>query len=159
MYTPKDKYSPYVKPVKVIDKKDRKDRTKNLKEEAEQEAPAPIPEVNVEDLVKGETRWVIPAEQTLTLYVKFFSRFQGNYDSLLTFENTFNLKKTQISLSAKTEFPTLSNAPKSLFWNLKKTRATTAPECYVSKVFVLSENVFDFGPLLIGKSIEKKTEK
>ncbi len=33
------------------------------------------------------------------------------------------------------------------------------PECYLSKSFVLSENVFDFGPLLIGKNAEKKNEK
>jgi len=29
----------------------------------------------------------------------------------------------------------------------------------LSKSFVLSENIFDFGPLLIGKNAEKKNEK
>lgn len=33
------------------------------------------------------------------------------------------------------------------------------PDCYLSKAFVLSENMFDFGPLLIGKNAEKKNEK
>jgi hydrocephalus-inducing protein len=37
--------------------------------------------------------------------------------------------------------------------NIKKKRPTTLPECYLSKMFVQSENVFDFGPLLIGKSV------
>jgi hypothetical protein len=73
----------------------------------------------------------------LKLYVKFFSKMQGTYESMLTFENTFNLKKTQVPISAKTEFPTLSNVPKTLFWNLKKSRPATCPECYLSKVFVL----------------------
>lgn len=53
----------------------------------------------------------------------------------------------------------MSNVPKTLFWNLKKTRPTTCPENYLSKVFVLAENCFDFGPLLIGKNVEKKNEK
>lgn len=102
------------------------------------------------------TRWVIPPETTLKLYVKFFTKLQGTFESLLTFENTFNLKKTQVPVLAKTEFPTLSNVPKTLFWGLKKSRPTTSPECYLSKVFVLQENCFDFGPLLIGKNVEKK---
>jgi hydrocephalus-inducing protein len=38
----------------------------------------------------------------------------------------------------------------------KKTRPPQAPESYLSKCFVASENVFDFGPLLIGKDPEKR---
>lgn len=62
-------------------------------------------------------------------------------------------------ISGKTEFPSISNAPKSIFYNVKKTRPTTVPDCYLSKSFVQSEGVFDFGPLLIGKNAEKKNEK
>lgn len=88
--------------------------------------------------------------------MKFFTKIEGTFDSNLTFENSFNLKKTQVPISAKTEFPTLSNVPKVLFTSLKKTRPATVPDSYLSKVFVLSENVYDFGPLLIGKNAEKK---
>ena len=153
IYTPKEKYSPYKKPERSPDKKGRGDKKgRTLKAEPEPEAAQNVPEVNVEDLTKNESRWVVPPETTLTLYVKFFSRSQGSFDSFLTFENTFNLKKTQVALTSKTEFPTLSNIPKTLFWNLKKTRPATCPECYLSKVFVLNENCYDFGPLLIGKN-------
>jgi hypothetical protein len=38
-----------------------------------------------------------------------------------------------------------------LFENIKRSRALTVPECYLSKKFVISENAFDFGPLLINK--------
>ena len=38
----------------------------------------------------------------------------------------------------------------------KKTRPTQPPESYLQKCFVVSENVFDFGPLLIGKDPEKR---
>ncbi len=51
------------------------------------------------------------------------------------------------------------NVPKSIFHNVKKSRPATVPDSYLSKSFVLSENLFDFGPLLIGKNAEKKAEK
>jgi hydrocephalus-inducing protein len=106
----------------------------------------------VENLTKDETRWIIPAETTLKLYVNFFSKKPGQFDSVFTFDNSFNLKKTVISIVGKTDFPSLSNIPKNIFWNVKKSRPSAKPECYLSKTFVTSENVYDFGPLLIGKS-------
>ena len=38
----------------------------------------------------------------------------------------------------------------------KKTRPTTEPESFLQKTFVVSENTFDFGPLLIGKDSEQR---
>ena len=86
--------------------------------------------------------------------VKFYSKTQGNFESNITFENSFNLKKLTVPIKGKTDFA------KIIFGNnIKKKRPTTLPECYLSKSFVQSENVFDFGPLLIGKSVDKKNEK
>ena len=38
----------------------------------------------------------------------------------------------------------------------KKSRPTNPPESYVQKNYIVSENVFEFGPLLIGKDSEKR---
>ena len=38
----------------------------------------------------------------------------------------------------------------------KKSRPPQAPDSYLQKTFVVSENLFDFGPLLIGKDPEKR---
>ena len=38
----------------------------------------------------------------------------------------------------------------------KKSRPSQAPDSYLQKCFVVSENTFDFGPLLIGKDSEKR---
>lgn len=38
-------------------------------------------------------------------------------------------------------------------------RPTTEPESYLQKTFVVSENTFDFGPLLIGKDSEKRHDE
>lgn len=103
-------------------------------------------------MTKEETRWIIPAETTLKLYVKFFSKTSGSFESNLTFQNSFNLRKLVVPVSGKTDFPAISNLPKNIFNNVKRTRPPTVPDCYLSKAFVLNENNFDFGPLLIGKN-------
>lgn len=95
----------------------------------------------------------------MKLFVKFFSKTPGVYESNLTFDNSFNLKKMIVPVWGKTDFPSISNLPKSIFHNIKKSRPTTTPECYISRAFVQSEGVFDFGPLLIGKDANKKEEK
>jgi hypothetical protein len=41
----------------------------------------------------------------------------------------------------------------------KKTRPPTLPESLLQKTFVVSENVFDFGPLLIKKDPELRTSE
>jgi len=41
----------------------------------------------------------------------------------------------------------------------KKTRPPTLPESLLQKTFVVSENVFDFGPLLIKKDPEHRTSE
>jgi hydrocephalus-inducing protein len=38
----------------------------------------------------------------------------------------------------------------------KKSRPAQVPDSYLSKCFVVSENIFDFGPLLIRKDPEKR---
>jgi hydrocephalus-inducing protein len=46
-----------------------------------------------------------------------------------------------------------------LYLNYKKVRPTTEPESFLQKTFVISENTFDFGPLLIGKDPEKREDE
>jgi hydrocephalus-inducing protein len=41
----------------------------------------------------------------------------------------------------------------------KKHRPHHAPESYLSKVFVLAEKNFDFGPILVGKDPEQRSDE
>jgi hypothetical protein len=72
------------------------------------------------------------------LYIKFFSKVPGTFDSNLTFDNTFNLKKIVVPVTGTTDFPSVSGQPKQLFNNVKRSRPATIPESYLSKAFVLS---------------------
>ena len=48
------------------------------------------------------------------------------------------------------------NLPKNIFYSWKKSRPLNPPECYLSKCYIPTENVFDFGPLLISKQPANK---
>jgi hypothetical protein len=58
---------------------------KNKSTVEEVEYTPSIEDLNIAELTKDETRWIIPPESTLRLYVKFFSKVPGNFESNLTF--------------------------------------------------------------------------
>lgn len=70
----------------------------------------------------------------------------------MNFDNFFAIKKSAADVKGIADYPTLSSFPKQLFWTVKKSRPVNPPESYLSKVYIQNESIFDFGPLLIGKS-------
>ena len=74
--------------------------------------------------------------------------FDGKFD----FESFFSTRGYTVPVSGKSDFPNISTLPKNIYWTTKKVRPPQPPESYISKAFVQSENVFEFGPLLIGKN-------
>ena len=75
---------------------------------------------------------------------------------MLQFEIVGSYKSVNLTLNAICEFPTINSHFRNVFMAQKKTRPAQAPESYLSKYFVISENAFDFGPLLINKDSEKR---
>ena len=106
-----------------------------------------------------QTRWVLEPKESKKLYVKFFSTKTGQQDQVLQFEVQGSYKSFNLNAKAQCDFPTISQNPRNLYLTQKKTRPATEPESFLSKTFVVSENVFDFGPLLIGKDAEKREEE
>ncbi len=47
---------------------------------------------------------------------------------------------------------------RNIYFNIKKSRPNNPPDSYVSKSYITTENVFEFGPLLIGKDPENRTQ-
>ena len=106
-----------------------------------------------------QTRWVLKPKESTKLYVKFFSTKTGHYDQALQFEIVGSYKPFTLNAKAVCEFPTINQNPRNLFLSQKKVRPPTEPESFLQKTFVLQENAFDFGPLLIGKDPEKRGEE
>jgi hydrocephalus-inducing protein len=109
-------------------------------------------------MTKDQTRWVLGPKESRKLFVKFFSSKTGNFSQNLKFEVVGSLKNFDLNLQAVCEFPTINKFYRNVFMTHKKTRPPTMPESLLSRAFVVSENVFDFGPLLIKKDPEQRQD-
>lgn len=126
----------------------------------EEEAPVEGEEVESKPkMTKDQTRWVIGPKESKQIFVKFFSKRTGNFPQTLKFEIVGSLRTFDLSLNSICEFPTVNSAYRNVFMQNKKTRPPTLPESLLQKTFVVSENVFDFGPLLIKKDPELRTSE
>ncbi|EGR28756.1 hypothetical protein IMG5_169530, partial [Ichthyophthirius multifiliis] len=115
-------------------------------------------EFKPQDLTDKPTRWIIPANQTLLLVIRFFTKSVGTYEGKLEFENFYSNKRYVINIKGIADFPTISQLSKNIYWQIKKNRPPNPPESYLQKYYIQNENIFDFGPLLIGKNPEKRNE-
>lgn len=105
-------------------------------------------------MTKDQTRWVLGPKEAKKVYVKFFSQRVGAFSQVLKFEIVGSVRTFDLGLQAVCEFPTINQFYRNVFMTHKKTRPTQQPESLLSKTFVVSENTFDFGPLLIKKDPE-----
>jgi len=118
---------------------------------AEEPEEGKLPEMS-----SSVTRWILQPKESKKIFVKFFSKNIGTFDQVLPFEIVGAYKTFNLSLNAICEFPTINSNYKNVFMAQKKSRPSQAPESFLSKTYVVSESVFDFGPLLIGKDPEKR---
>lgn len=93
-------------------------------------------------------RWVIPANDTVTLRVRFRSEELGQFDQTLNFEIMGTRRRYQLFCRGVCAFPAISREPRVVFPHRRKLRK---PEEIVHKKYVLSSETFEFGPLLCGK--------
>ena len=126
----------------------------NFINEADWEIPLEEPLENT--TINTQTRWVVPAKQKITLYIKLFAKSPGNYEADFDFETYYSTKGYKIKCLGICDFPDINSNPINVFMQRKKVRPPQPPESYISKHFITQENVFDFGPLLIGKDPTKK---
>jgi hydrocephalus-inducing protein len=102
------------------------------------------------------TRWVLGPKESRRIYVKFFSTRAGTYAQVLKFEIVGSLRTFELALQAGCEFPSINSAYRNVFMTHKKSRPAQPAESLLAKTFVVSENTFDFGPLLIKKDPEQR---
>ncbi|KAM8946018.1 LOW QUALITY PROTEIN: hydrocephalus-inducing protein homolog [Pelodytes ibericus] len=100
----------------------------------------------------GTYRWIVPAGGEVPLRIHFTSSNSGNFDQTLNFEIVGTRRRYQLYCRGVCCFPTISQDPKVVFPHRKK---EAKPDEIIHKKFILSSEVFEFGPLLCGKSREK----
>ena len=127
-----------------------KDEPKEVEGEGEEEK-GPFLDNNI-------TRWILQPNEAKPLYIKFFSTKVGKFNQTLNFEVVGSTRQFPLEIKALCEFPTINTNPKNVFTLQKRQRPPAPPESYLQKCFITSENVFDFGPLLVGKDAEKRND-
>ena len=105
------------------------------------------------ELVKH--RWVIGAGNTARIRIRFRSEELGQFDQTLNFEIVGTRRRYQLFCRGVCAFPSISREPRVVFPHRKKFRK---PEEVVHKKYILSNETFEFGPLLAGKNRDRYRE-
>ena len=98
-------------------------------------------------------RWMVPAYSEIVIRIQFTSDDLGQFDQTLSFEITGTRRRYQLFCRGVCAFPTISREPRVVFPHRRKAKVTS--EDIVSKKYLIQEEVFEFGPLLCGKTRER----
>ena len=96
-------------------------------------------------------RWVVPANGEVTLRLRFFSEDLGQYDQTMNFEIVGTRRRYQMYCRGICSFPTISREPRIVFPSRVKSKKQ---DDILHKQYVLSTDMFEFGPLLAGQNRE-----
>ena len=126
-----------------------------------EEAEAPAEKPPRLKMVRGKTRWSIPPKSSMELVVRFLAEDTGRFDAMLAFEIMgggvlMRGKEFTLPVRGQCAYPHMSQNVNNLYY--KKIRAPP-PHMIVRKQYVMSREVFEFGPLLVGKEKEGYKEK
>lgn len=95
---------------------------------------------------------MIPAKGEVRLRLRFVSNEVGQFDQTISFEILGTKRNYKIFCRGVCTFPTISREPRTVFPNRQKTRKANE---IVHKKFILSTEQYDFGPLVLGKDVNK----
>ncbi|XP_076848184.1 hydrocephalus-inducing protein homolog isoform X3 [Brachyhypopomus gauderio] len=101
-------------------------------------------------------RWVVPANGEVTMKIWFHSTMAGTFDQTLSFEVMGTKRCYQLCCRGTCTFPSISKDPKTVFAHCKK---ILQPENGSQKTYIIRSDLYDFGPLLCRKTIDRQKEK
>ena len=135
------------------------------KEEAETEGKAEAQEEQkVLEPVTG--RWYIPARSSVKLVVKFNSDEVGSFTETLGFEiAAFGIPSNFSALVCQSTcaYPQISQDYRNVFYRKVKTHTKKGANGnvlpIVNKQYVVSEQAFEFGPLISGRTLKEDSEE
>jgi hypothetical protein len=69
----------------------------------------------LEETTCSQFRWIVPAKKKISLYLKFYSKIPGQFDSLLDFECFYSIRKYQVPLTGICDYPSINANPMNVF--------------------------------------------
>ncbi|KAJ9512718.1 hypothetical protein QJQ45_019009 [Haematococcus lacustris] len=130
--------TPPTKPAKPVPKG-------KAKVEEEVEAPPPL-----NPQYTGASRWVVPAQGAVELVVLFQSPEVGTFTETLGFQVLGGERLVSVPCTGACDYPHISTDYRTVYYRKVKARP---PSPSVSRQFIVSKGLFEFGPLLVGKDI------
>ncbi|KAH9493176.1 hypothetical protein Btru_021958, partial [Bulinus truncatus] len=124
-------------------------------EGSQQNIPVPSVEEKIPPKPLTIFRWIIPAGGDCLLRLRFLSNDLGQFDQTLNFEIVGTRRRYQLFCRGVCAFPTISKEPRVVFLGRKKSYHSDE---IVHKKYILKTEIFEFGPLLVGKSRDKYRE-
>jgi hydrocephalus-inducing protein len=97
---------------------------------------------------EASTRWVIAPRSSITVGVRYLSDVVGQHDASFGFELFGRAKQYSLPLKGTCAYPEISSDSRTVFMHRIKTKK---PNTIVKKQFIADQNVFDFGPLMVGR--------
>ena len=116
-------------------------------------APEPEPEPVVEE-APVSYRWVIGANETVQMKIRFRSKTEGKFDFNLGFEVLGTSQNFNLHCGGFCEVPTINTDSRNVFMRRVKGIAPGAPPA--PRKFVINEGTYSFGPLLLYKKFDWK---
>ncbi|KAI4885088.1 hypothetical protein NFI96_023140 [Prochilodus magdalenae] len=101
-------------------------------------------------------RWVVPASGEVTLRIWFNSSVKGEFDQMLSFEIMGTKRCYQLHLRGICAYPSISKDHKTVFTHCKR---VLQPENDLQKAYIIRSGLYDFGPLLCGKTRDRYKER
>ncbi|KAF6780525.1 hypothetical protein AHF37_00011 [Paragonimus kellicotti] len=98
-------------------------------------------------------RWIIPAHGQVQLRIRFRADRIGQFDQVFHFELLGSRREYQLYCRGTCASPTISREPRLIYSNRK--RALQFGEI-IQKTYIMETETFEFGPLLVEKTREKK---
>ena len=144
-----------VTPTLVPEEEGEEDEAESA-EEGEEAAPKE-PQYTYE----RKTRWVVEAKSSIELVVKFKASDTGRFESMLAFEvmgGGVVMRGREFNLPCRgtCAYPQMSQNYQSIYYRKIKAKAEGQ---IVSKQYIVNKNMYEFGPLLVGRDKEDYKEK
>lgn len=100
-------------------------------------------------------RWIIPQNSDITIRLRFTSEEIGQFDQTLNFEIVGTRRRYQLHCRGICTFPSISREPRIVFPSRKKNKEANE---IIHKKYLLADELFEFGPLLVGNNKERCKE-
>nr|XP_055030475.1 hydrocephalus-inducing protein homolog [Misgurnus anguillicaudatus] len=101
-------------------------------------------------------RWIVPPNEAVTFRIIFQPSSLGEFEQTYSFELMGSKRCYQLYCRGICACPSINRDPQVVFAHCKK---TLRPESGLQKTYVIKSDVYEFGPLLCGKTRERYKER